>query len=75
MKLDIVGLPSGHLVNNEGNTSSRSKDTGLYYCGMKVLVGVKGTDGHCGPIFGPNCKACKVLQVQTFARYYGIVNA
>ena len=64
MKLDVRGLPCGTLVNRHGSTSSRSNQTGLFYCGMKVMVGVQGCDGYCGPTNGPNCQACKILQSQ-----------
>ena len=69
MKLDIRGLPCGTLVNRHGSTSSRSNQTGLFYCGMKVMVGVQGCDGYCGPTNGPNCQACKILQSQANTRY------
>ena len=69
MKLDIRGLPCGTLVNRHGSTSSRSNQICLFYCGMKVMVGVQGCDGYCGPTNGPNCQACKILQSQANTRY------
>ena len=74
MKLDIRGLPCGTLVNRHGSTSSRSNQTGLFYCGMKVMVGVQGCDGYCGPTNGPNCQACKILQSQANSRYEMLKN-
>ena len=69
MKLDVVGLAPGYLVNREGSTSKVSRETGSFYCGRDVLKGVRGCDGHCGPSNGPNCKACKILQSQANTRY------
>ena len=74
MKLDIKGLPTGYLINREGTTSSLSPETGRFYCGMKVLVGVQGCDGRCGPNNGPNCQDCQILQKQANTRYKGIAN-
>ncbi|XP_055344526.1 uncharacterized protein LOC129592499 [Paramacrobiotus metropolitanus] len=70
MKLDIAArcLPKGYLVNKEGATC-RKGTTGLYYCGRRVLVGKDDCDGHCGPTNGPNCSACKMLDVQADDRY------
>ena len=74
MKLDVKGLPTGYLINRVGTTSSISPETGRFYCGMKVLVGVQGCDGHCGPNNGPNCQDCQILQKQANTRYKGIAN-
>lgn len=67
MKLDIQArkLPPGYLVNRNGFVARRSPETGLFYCGRRVLDGVPGCDGYCGPTNGPNCRACKVLDVET----------
>ena len=70
MKLDVKArmLPKGYLVNNEG-FSSRKGNTNHFYCGRKVLEGVIFTDGHCGPMNGPACNSCKILNEQALNRY------
>lgn len=67
MKLDIKmrRLPPGYLVNRSGFVARKSSATGLFYCGRRVLVNVPLTDGYCGPTNGPNCEACKTLDVET----------
>ena len=69
MQLDIKGLPRGTLVNRHGSTSSRSNETGKFYCGMKVMLVGPDCDGYCGPTNGPNCEACQILQSQAISRY------
>ena len=66
---DIRGLPHGILVNRLGSISSRSNQTGRFYCGMNVMAGVSQCDGYCGPTNGPNCQACQILQSQANSRY------
>ena len=54
MKLDIAMrcLPFGYFVNKEGQ-ACRKGTNGSFYCGRKVLDGVPGCDGYCGPNNGP----------------------
>lgn len=68
MKLDIEArrLPKGYLVNSEGATC-RKGETGIYYCGRKVMDGHPTCDGYCGPTNGPNCSSCERLD--TSGRY------
>ena len=44
-------------------------ETGLYYCGRKVMEGHNFpeedlTDGYCGPNSGPNCTACRTIKTE-----------
>lgn len=70
MKLDIKSrvLQKGYLVNKEGRMA-RKGETGIFYCGSKVLIGVTSCDGYCGPTNGPNCGPCKLLTTQSADRY------
>ncbi|TNV84021.1 hypothetical protein FGO68_gene14993 [Halteria grandinella] len=74
MTLDVKGrvLQKGYLVNKEGRTA-RKGTTGQFYCGSKVLFGVPGCDGYCGPTNGPNCGPCKLLTIQAQDRYKSLV--
>lgn len=76
MKLDCAArmLPDHYLVNRAGRTCRRGT-TGHVYCGGKTLVGVRGCDGWCGPTDGPQCKDCKILEVQWSTRYGSIVGS
>jgi len=67
MQLDIQNrkLPQGWLVNTDGFAARRSAQNGLFYCGRRVLVGVFGCDGYCGPNNGPSCDSCQKLDDQT----------
>jgi len=77
MQLDIEQrkLPQGWLVNKDGFTARRSAKNGMFYCGRRVLVGVPGCDGYCGPNDGPSCDACRKLDAQTTtgARYAHLI--
>jgi hypothetical protein len=74
MQLDIAAraLPKGYLVNREGRTA-RAGSNNLWHCGAKVIKGVSGCDGWCGPTSGPQCSACERLQAQLSTRYKSIV--
>jgi len=74
MQLDVAAraLPKGHLVNREGRTA-RAGLNSVWYCGAKVMSGVPGCDGWCGPTNGPQCSACQRLQAQLNTRYSAIV--
>jgi hypothetical protein len=50
MKLDLKSrmLPKGYLINRMGHIE-RWGDAGNFYCGCKVLVGVRNCDDWCGP--------------------------
>ena len=74
MQLDVAAraLPKGHLVNREGRTA-RAGLNSVWYCGAKVMRGVPGCDGWCGPTNGPQCSACQRLQAQLSTRYSAIV--
>jgi len=74
MQLDVAAraLPKGHLVNREGRTA-RAGPNGTWYCGAKVMSGVPGCDGWCGPHDGPSCQDCQRLQAQAYSRYSAIV--
>jgi hypothetical protein len=54
MELDLASrqLPRGYLVNRAGLTCKINR-SGTVYCGAKVMVGVRGCDGWCGPTNGP----------------------
>ena len=70
MELDLAArcLPSGYLVNKEGRVAKLSSN-GNVYCGSKVMNGVPGCDGWCGPNSGPQCSSCRILQSQWSERY------
>ncbi|XP_013395836.1 E3 ubiquitin-protein ligase NRDP1 [Lingula anatina] len=74
MKLDVEGrcLPRGWLVNSDGAAARVGPETGHFYCGRRVLVGVRGCDGYCGPTNGPSCEACKKLDTQARDRYSSV---
>jgi len=74
MMLDIESraLPKGHLVNKQGRIARVGEDN-TWYCGAKVMEGVFGCDGWCGPTNGPQCPACQQLQGQLAFRYTAIV--
>jgi hypothetical protein len=74
MLLDIAAraLPKGFLVNREGRTARAGSDN-MWHCGAKVMRGVPGCDGWCGPTNGPQCLACQRLQAQLSTRYNSIV--
>ena len=49
---------------------TKSNLTGLYYCGRQVMTHeTAGFDGKtstfCGPVKGPNCPTCRVLETDT----------
>jgi len=75
MQLDVAArvLPKGYLVNKEGRTA-RAGSTSLWYCGAKVMSGVPGCDGWCGPNDGISCAACQRLQAQLNTIYSAIVD-
>ncbi|CAF1388294.1 unnamed protein product, partial [Didymodactylos carnosus] len=66
MKLDVEKqkLSHGWFVNSDGASARKSVQTKLFYCGRRVLMGVLGCDGYCGPTDGPNCQACQKLSRQ-----------
>lgn len=70
MELDVASrcLPTGYLVNKEGRISKLAPN-GNVYCGSKVMNGVPGCDGWCGPNDGPQCSSCRILQTQWNERY------
>ena len=70
MELDVSSrcLPNGYLVNKEGRVSKLAPN-GNVYCGSKVMNGVPGCDGWCGPNNGPQCSSCRILQTQWNERY------
>jgi hypothetical protein len=70
MELDVASrcLPKGYLVNKEGRISKLAPN-GNVYCGSKVMSGVPGCDGWCGPNNGPQCSSCSILQTQWSERY------
>ena len=74
MKLDLMirQLPKGYLVNREGGVC-RKGETGSFYCGKKVLIGVAFCDGYCGPTNGPTCVSCKTMNIQTLDRYKNLI--
>ena len=60
---ELRGLSSTFLVNKEGAVC---KITNIgFYCGRKVLEGVFGCDGYCGPTEWHNCRACKIFRSST----------
>eukprot|EP00794_Sanderia_malayensis_P013956 gene13956-15412_t len=71
MKMDVKmhKLPPKWYINREGAISRISPETGRFYCGRCVLQGARNCDGYCGPTNGPNCQACRILQVQEKDRY------
>ena len=62
MALDIKArsLPKGDLVNKEGHACRISTQTSKMYCGASY-VGYCNTEGYCEPLYGENCKACKIV--------------
>ena len=70
MQLDLKArlLPKGYLVNKDGKIVRRGEG-GLFYCGAKVLVGVRNCDGWCGPTNGPQCNSCRTITAQATTRY------
>ena len=70
MKLDVKSrlLPKEYLVNSEGRIA-RKGQTGKFYCGGRVLVGVANCDGWCGPTNGPSCPSCSRIDAQSLTRY------
>ena len=75
MELDIKtrNLPKGWLVNPDGFNAKKANNN-IFYCGRRVLVGVHGCDGHCGPNNGPNCDGCKRLDTLASTRYHKLFN-
>lgn len=73
MKLDVTvrKLPRGWYVNRDG-FACRKGISGFFFCGRKVMVNDRRTDGYCGPTDGPNCHACSVIDDQSRTRYRSI---
>ena len=69
LDIDTRNPPFGYLINRVGDLSKLNVKAKKFYCGMKVLVGVPGCDGYCGPNNGPNCRPCQILQSQATNRY------
>jgi hypothetical protein len=74
MKLDLKSrmLPKGYLVNKMGHAVRRGAN-GNFYCGCKVLVGVRNCDGWCGPTSGPQCDSCRSIQGLSQTRYASLM--
>ena len=72
MRLDVEarGLPQGHFVNRTGAICRLSE--GKMYCGLKIGQKSFKWDGYCGPTNGPNCQACKILQLQAPVKYQAV---
>jgi len=76
MKLDIKSrnLPRGWLVNAAGFNARKYNQNGNYYCGRRVMTGVRDCDGYCGPTNGPNCDDCRRLDRMSQNRYKQFVD-
>lgn len=74
MEVDIGSrkLAPGFWVNKEGMTC-RKGPNGNVYCGRKKST--RATNEYCGPIEGPQCYACKIIQEQLEGRYRGLNQA
>lgn len=60
LDLDMRRIKPPFFVNKDG-AITKATNVGVY-CGRKVLEGVFGCDGYCGPTNGPSCPGCKHLE-------------
>ena len=65
MILDIQNrqLSPDYMINQLGRIARKLQNNAVY-CGARVLEGVAGTDGYCGPVQGLSCEACQILKYQ-----------